>query len=293
MTVDTSSPCIVCGSQSRAGLSPWHAVCPSCGYESAALQGTINELQGHDQLNEEDREAGLKALRMENFRAIVQDASRFAAPDAKKMLDVGSAHGWFLEAALGRFDVLGIEPDAVVGGRAAARALPVRQGYFPDVLKADEQFGVIVFNDVIEHIPDIQSALRACHARLNPDGILILNLPSSEGFFYRLAKIFARLGWHSPFDRLWQKGLPSPHVHYFNPRNLPALVARHGFTLVHSAELPSLRAKGLLERLRCVGHINPLALYVQYLVILCAVPVLRIFPSDIIVCFFRKKAAGQ
>jgi hypothetical protein len=49
-----------------------------------------------------------------------------------------------------------------------------------------------------------------------------------------------------------------------------------------------LRAKGLLERLRCVGNGSALSLYFQYLAIMCAMPVLRAFPSDIILCIFRK-----
>jgi 2-polyprenyl-3-methyl-5-hydroxy-6-metoxy-1,4-benzoquinol methylase len=205
---------------------------------------------------------------------------------------VGSAHGWFLETAREQFDVLGVEPDAVVGGRAAARGLPVRSGYFPDVLRDGERFDVIVFNDVIEHIPDIRSALTACHARLNEGGILILNLPNSRGFFYRLSKLIARLGWRAPFERLWQKDLPSPHVHYFNPRNLEQLVKGQGFDVAEAAELPALRAKGLLERLRCAGNVPTLSLYVQYLAIMCAIPVLRMFSSDIIVGVFKKKAAS-
>jgi 2-polyprenyl-3-methyl-5-hydroxy-6-metoxy-1,4-benzoquinol methylase len=285
--------CIVCGGAKVAGLAAWHARCPSCEYESAALEEAINDRQRHGQLNEEAREKGLKALRLENFRVIVRYASRFAAPGARKLLDVGSAHGWFLETARGRFDVLGIEPDAIVGGRAAARGLPVRGGYFPDALKADETFDVIVFNDVIEHIPDINGALAACSERLNAGGILILNLPSSRGFFYRLSKAVAKIGWNGPFDRLWQKGLPSPHVHYFHARNLATLVGRHGFELAHGTQLPSLRAKGLLERLRCAGNIGLFTLYAQYVAILCAIPVSRFFPSDIIVCIFRKKAAGR
>jgi hypothetical protein len=81
-------------------------------------------------------------------------------------------------------------------------------------------------------------------------------------------------------------------VHYFRPGNLVALVEKFGFEIVHGAELPSLRAAGLLERLRFSGQTGTLALYAQYLAILCAIPVLRVFPSDIIVCIFRKKAAG-
>lgn len=283
--------CIVCGSTKSAGIASWHTTCPTCRYESAALSIAINQHTGPE-VNEAEREAGLKALRLENFRAIVEYAKRHVRPGTRKLLDVGSAHGWFLETAREDFDVLGVEPDAVVGSRAAARGLPVRAGFFPDVLEDGERFDVIVFNDVIEHIPDIRSALEACRQRLDPEGILILNLPNSRGFFYRLSKVIARLGWRTPFERLWQKDLPSPHVHYFSTDNLAKLVAGRGFEMVDSAELPALRAKGLRERLSCAGNVSALSLWVQYIAIMCAIPVLRIFPSDIIVCIFRKKTAG-
>lgn len=283
--------CIVCGNPQTGGLAAWHACCPDCRYESAALEAAINDRQASEQVNEEEREVGLKALRLENFKMIVAMAERFAPTNGRKLLDVGSAHGWFLETARDRFKVLGIEPDAVVGAQAKARGLPIRSGFFPDVLHDDEHFDVIVFNDVIEHIPDIRAALRACEKQLQTDGILILNLPNSRGFFYRLSKVMARTGMRAPFERLWQKGLPSPHVHYFDPDNLARLVSTHGFERVYSTELASLHADGLLERLRCIGKISPVVLYAQYAAIRCAIPLLRFFPSDIMVGIFRKKTA--
>lgn len=283
--------CIVCGNTQTAGLASWHATCPACRYESAALSVAINK-HTDVEIDEAEREAALKAIRLENFRAIVHYAKRHARPGSRSLLDVGSAHGWFLETARAHFDVLGIEPDAAVGARAAARGLPVRAGFFPDVLEEGERFDAIVFNDVIEHIPDIRSALGACRQHLNDEGILILNLPSSRGFFYRFSKCVARLGWRMPFERLWQKDMPSPHVHYFSPANLARLVAGQGFDLVDCAELPALRARGLRERLSYAGKVSPVSLWLQYAAVMCAIPVLRVFPSDIIVCIFRKKAAG-
>lgn len=170
----------------------WHSQCPHCGYEAATLQVSINVPQAHMSIDEEAREASLKALRQANFAEIVDHARIYAPPGGRRLLDVGSTHGWLLEAATPTFDVLGIEPDAAIGSKAALRGIPVRQGYFPDALDARERFDVIVFNDVIEHIPDIGSALCACHERLDPGGTLILNLPNSRGFFYRLSKLLVR-----------------------------------------------------------------------------------------------------
>ena len=281
--------CIVCGSMTSGGVAPWHTTCRYCDYESADLASRINDQASHAQLNEHDRETALRALRVENFQAIVEEAVHFAQPGAKTMLDVGCAHGWFLEAAREHFDVLGIEPDAALGEHALAKGLPVRAGYFPDALKEGEAFDVIVFNDVIEHIPDIHAALAACRERLTPDGLLILNLPSSRGFFYKAASTLARLGVRGPFERLWQKGLPSPHVHYFNHRNLSRLVSKNGFFAVHFFELPALRVRGLMERLRFTGQTNRVILWAQFVTIVCAIPVLSMFPSDAVVCMFRKR----
>lgn len=283
--------CIVCGNQQTVGLAAWHARCPVCFYESASLDVAINDVQASGQVNEGEREIALRALRLENFKVIVALAERFVSERGRRLLDVGSAHGWFLETASDRFDVLGVEPDALVGAQASARGLPVRVGYFPEALHEDERFDVIIFNDVIEHIPNIHAALDACEQRLDPEGILILNLPNSRGFFYRLSKLLARAGMRAPFERLWQKGLPSPHVHYFDPHNLSKLVGMHQFVQIHETQLPSLRTDGLLERLRYVGNTAPATLYVQYAVIRCAIPFLRFFPSDIIVGIFRKKTA--
>ena len=281
--------CVVCGTPTLQGLTEWHRTCPACGYESATLEPTINDTAAHAGVNEAEREAGLKAIRQENFRTIAGHAARLAAPAATTLLDVGSAHGWFLEAAAGRFQVLGIEPDTKVAAGTEARGLPVRNGYFPDALRDGERFDMIVFNDVIEHIPDIRAALAACHDRLNPDGVLILNLPSSSGLFYRLSKLLARVGWRGPFERLWQKGLPSPHVHYFRPSNLTRLADSAGFTLELDAELPAVRADGLMARLRCAGKPGAAALYANYAAVMLALPVLRAFPSDIVVCAYRRR----
>lgn len=270
------------------GLASWHFICSSCGYEGTTLEPRINEHDAYDVLREADREAGLKNMRAENFRVILQEIKRFANPENKALLDVGSAHGWFLREAAPLFTVAGIEPDEEVAERSRLSGNTIRTGFFPTVLNENERFDVIVFNDVIEHIPAVAAAVDACVLHLNRDGLLVLNLPSSTGFFYRLAKILVRFGWLNPFERMWQKGLPSPHVHYFSLKNLLMLVQDRRFELLTTFELPSVRAQGLLERMRWAGNLDGVSLWIQYICILGALPVIRMFKSDINVAIFRR-----
>lgn len=280
--------CVVCKGVLSAGRTGWHSVCKACSYEAAALAPCIN-MAGEAKIDEDAREIGLRQIRMENFRFLVDHLGRLCHPTQRRLLDVGCAHGWFLEAARARFDVLGVEPDEFVAARTTARGLPVRVGFFPDVLDETARFDVIVFNDVIEHIPDIRSAIAAVHRHLDAGGLLVLNLPNSRGFFYRTSKLLARFGWAAPFERLWQKDLPSPHVHYFDRRNLARLVASHGFQQVVSTELPSVRARGLLQRIRYAGTSGTVGVYVQYAAALMSLPLVRMFESDIVVSIFRKQ----
>ncbi len=279
--------CAVCKSPVAPGLSSWHFICRACGYEGTDLKPAINEASNHEKLDESERETALRSLRKASFKIIVERAVSYLPRG--RLLDVGSAHGWFLEEANQHYETLGLEPDQAVFARAAERGLHVRNGYFPDDLKADEQFDVIVFNDVIEHIPNIGQIIVAIHQRLTPSGILILNIPNSRGLFYRLSKLFWRLGVAGPFERMWQKGLPSPHLHYFNNENLESLVRDRQFDLLERFELPSVRSEGLLERIRFAGGQGKVSTYCQYLLIRALMPFLSLFQSDIIVAIFRKR----
>lgn len=286
MSGSASSKCVVCKSSTMSGLSSWHFQCSQCGYEGTSLTPTINDSVAHERVDEGNREKALRSLRKSSFELIVSRIRSYVPGGS--LLDVGSAHGWFLDEAAPYFKVLGLEPDQAVFEKAYARGVHVKNGYFPDALDEGESFDVIVFNDVIEHIPEIGQALQAVHQRLNAGGILVLNLPNSRGFFYRLSKFMMRFGFSGPFERMWQKGLPSPHVHYFDSKNLKMLVERNGFSLMDNFELPSLRSDGLLERIRYVGKGGAVTTYVQYVILRATIPFLRMFPSDITVCMFRK-----
>jgi len=277
----TEEICPICDNQLSSGCQPWHLHCKRCRYEKANLQPAINLHSNHQLIDEDDREAGLRDLRKKNFAELL-DQIKSLRGSGGRLLEVGSAHGWFLEAARDDFEILGIEPDEYICESTLRRGLPVRRGYFPDVLEANETFDVIVFNDVLEHIPDAAIIISCCHECLRDNGLLVLNLPCSNGIFYKVSKLFCKLGLTSFFERLWQKDLPSPHLHYFNSANLIRFLKGNGFDVRVNGRLPALRLAGLYSRIAYAGGFGIIARFIIYIGVALSLPVLKIFPSDII-----------
>lgn len=285
--------CEACGAPLRAGLAPWHRACTGCGLESSSLAPAIGDIGTATRIDEGAREQALHAIRDRNFDelvewirgALVADATSARKP---RLLDVGSAHGWFVaKASSAGFDALGIEPDEAIAHGAAARGIDVRTGYFPDALAPGEIFDVIVFNDVLEHIPRVVDAMRACRDRLASGGLLVVNAPDRRGTFYRLAALLCRMGMRGPFDRMWQEGMPSPHLYYFDDHSMARAAAAAGLRPRATRRLRSLAVKGLYARIRFDRSVSAPRALVLYLGALALVPVLRLLPSDISVWFLE------
>lgn len=288
--------CPCCATPLRPGQAAWHKVCPSCAYESASLQPCIDD--GSDPsraaapvLDETLRREALQTLRQRNFQRVLHHLRPLASSATGgplSLLDVGAAHGWFVfEAAAHGWQAQGLEPDARVARQALEGGAAVRQGYFPQALQTDERFDAITFHDVFEHLPDLPQMLAAVEAHLNPQGLLVLNLPSTQGFFYRVARRLARHGLMGPWHRLWQLGMPSPHLHYFNAENLEQLLRRHGFEVVVRADLPSLVRQGLMARLRFDPRSAAMAPLLGPLLWLL-VPLIQRLPADICLLIARR-----
>ncbi|MCW3028964.1 MAG: methyltransferase [Solirubrobacterales bacterium] len=202
--------------------------------------------------------AGYELLRRENARVVLDRIANLRPVSGARVLDVGSAYGWFLEEAerAGASSV-GIEPDERVAARSYGE---VRIGRFPDALVADECFDVIAFNDVLEHIPDVRGALEACRASLRPGGLLSVNIPTADGLAFRAAEVLARFGVRGPYERLWQRGLASPHLHYFSTAALVNLLGSCGIRVRRVDQLSAIGRDGLWQRLHTVRPVGPTSL---------------------------------
>jgi SAM-dependent methyltransferase len=268
------------------GLASWHFQCSVCGLEASTLEPT--DLTADDRVvNEVDREVGLESLRKQGFSETFRVLCKFKTEG--RLLDVGCAHGWFLDAGRGAgFDCVGIEPSTRVAERATQRGHRVLSGYFPSALSAGESFDVVSFNDVFEHIPDANSVMESISAALRQDGVLSIAIPSNRGFFYRLSRSLARLGAIGPFERMWQKQFSSPHVYYFNADVLTTIARRHGFEPLFQGSLPSVRLRGLWDRLTYDTGASLVKNMAVYALVVVALPFLRILPADIDLLMYRK-----
>lgn len=268
--------CVVCDGK-MLQRQPWLYICPDCGF------GASNLAAGGGR-----GIAGLETLRRKNFVTLCGWLNERYSLAGKKVLEVGCAEGWFLEEARSRGMIgCAIEPSRPHAEMSRAKGFDVIEGFFPDDIDTAARFDFIVFNDVFEHLPDPVSALAHCEEMLEPGGVLVLNLPSNRGIFYRLGAVLASLGQLGPLERLWQKGFPSPHLTYFNPVTLRRFVDRFtGLRHVGTLSLATFVAQGLWERVE-TSHPG-IGGRLIYAGLRLALPVIQLLPADIVVGVFEK-----
>jgi SAM-dependent methyltransferase len=260
-------------------LNDWIMTCRDCGFQSSTLEPA-----------EGTGIPGLEDLRRENFKRLLDRIEAHKPLKNARVLEVGSAWGWFLEAAAERGAVVqGIEPEKANADLARTKGLSVESGFFPNDLMDRGPFDIIVFNDVFEHIPSPSKIIQDVEALLKPNGLAVFNYPSSKGMLFRIANLLSSAGLPGPLARLWQVGLPSPHISYFSANNLNGLVQRNTKMIrIDQFPLKTVSRVNLRGRIGA-SHLGIKGL-VLYLSIWLLSFVLPILPSDIEVSIFRTRS---
>lgn len=227
--------CAACG---RAGVPQQGSVagyplrrCPHCGLEFLWPQpddATLDAIYGrhyYDAWGVDRDEAAVRALKLATFRRRLHGLRPALAPGAR-VLDVGCATGYFLDAARETgFEPFGVELSEF--GAASCRerfgAGRIHRGELDDATFGDHpggRFDAIFMSDLIEHVRDPARTLAAARRRLGPGGLLVITTPWTGSLSRRLA------------GRHWLHYKPE-HLYYFGPDNLPRLLAAQGFVLTH------------------------------------------------------------
>lgn len=180
-------------------------------------------------------EAGQLASLEAFHEAMLPHRARFAAaherlldrleehkPSRGALLEVGSAFGWFLDAARARgWRVSGIEPaSAPAGVRSPESEACTHTGGVEDAPLAGP-YDAILLVQVIEHLADPRAVLERLVAALAPGGVIVLETPNVAGLSARLRAP----GWEAV-------NLGRGHWHLFDADTLARMCSRVGLEVL-------------------------------------------------------------
>ena len=143
---------------------------------------------------------------------------------AGNVLDVGCGDGRLLRA----FRARGIPPERLFGVElderavAAARAdgFRVARARIEEADLPAASFGLIVLQQVIEHVPDPRRVVELLRGLLVPGGAVVFETPNTRSWDHRLFWKRHWGGYHIP-----------RHFHLFDDRSLPALLQDSGLRM--------------------------------------------------------------
>jgi SAM-dependent methyltransferase len=138
---------------------------------------------------------------------------------SRRLLDVGCALGFFLDAAKRRgWDAAGVEVSGFASHWAKEQlGVRVINSSFLHAPIVAENHDVITFFFVAEHFKDVEKVIERAYAALKRGGLLVCALPNVKGISARIdLKRFVQV---------------HPKDHYFDtcPRNLARFLKKHGF----------------------------------------------------------------
>ena len=162
---------------------------------------------------------------------------RSTAPDATRLLEIGSGAGLFLRAASrAGWAVAGLELSEE--GAAFARdrlGLDVRTERAEAMSFEPASFDVAVMFDVIEHLFEPRGVLEATRRALRPGGILVVSTPNLQALSrYALGKNWAVLS-------------PLEHTCYFEENTLERMLTACGFTILQSRPVLDMMPEYLMN----------------------------------------------
>lgn len=174
-----------------------------------------------------------------------------AYSSGKKILDIGCAAGFFLEAAKARgFEVRGIE----FASAAIAEASPevrdkIIQGNIPEVLgRWKNEFDIITAFDIIEHMLDPVKFVSDVKKALRPGGLLVISTPDTGHYLRYLMRAH------------WPMLQPFQHTVLFSRDAMRAMLLAGGYQDVqvhatHKFLTPLYLAKQLRETNRMLAAV--------------------------------------
>jgi hypothetical protein len=135
-----------------------------------------------------------------------------------KLLELGSAYGFFLDEASKYFECLGIEVSMPAAEHSRRRGHRVLDGILTE--RAVAQIGrvdVVALFDVVEHLADPVATFRLIDRCLNDNGVVVLTTGDVESLYAKVS------------GKSWRLMTPPQHTFFFSPRTLRAIFEKMNY----------------------------------------------------------------
>ena len=149
-----------------------------------------------------------------------------------RLLEIGSAYGFFLNLARPHFDdAIGVEINEKACEYSKKRfGLDVRNGDFLDVDLPLESFDMVVCWATFEHLNAPQEYVKKIRSLLKPGGVFALTTVDIESVIARIR------------GKRWRQIHPPTHFSYFPRRTLLQLLNKHGFDVMRQWYIGATRS---------------------------------------------------
>ncbi len=161
----------------------------------------------------------VRSIKMATFRRELEHLRKYVG--SGKILDIGCAMGFFLEAAReSNWDVYGVEL-STYAAKIAQQTLgqKIYNGALEAAKFEDGFFEVVVMSDLLEHVTDPASFLTEVMRIIKPGGLLMIVTPNLESLS---AKIMRRHWNH--FNQ--------EHLYYFSPGTISRFLKEKSFEVL-------------------------------------------------------------
>ena len=271
--------CIICDSEFKK-INDYIYKCKKCLF----LKSILKPGYGRDI-------DGISELRKKNFRKIIRKIESLDKIKDLKILEIGSGNGFFIEECLrSNIDITGSEADEdqfKVLSRKYSNIINISLPLKDLNDRSHDKFDYIIFNDVFEHLENLDLVIKQFKNFLKNNGKVLINLPSSSGLVFKISQQLNQFGITNFYDRLWQKDLSSPHLSYFNNSNLEKLFKKHHYKLIYSSYLDTVNNTGNFKRLNSTIENKFLCIILSFLLFLFFY-LQKILPKDIIYHIYKR-----
>lgn len=239
-------------------------------------------------LDEKNKEKALKNLRLGNFQKIIKSIKKNLPSGQIKGLEIGPGNGWFIETCVENSIICdGIEPEIRFNETYSKLGVNVINGFYPNDIPEDKKYDFVIFNDVLEHLNNLEEVMKTNYSLLNSNGILIINLPIQEGLIYFIARLLYQFRFKSFLNRMWQFNFHSPHLSYFTKDNLINFASKNNFHLKDSYKLRTINLSEISDRINQDSGHGIITKIVSNIGMRLIFPFLQIYPDTF--CFVLKK----